>query len=78
MGLWRRREWVEVEALYVEDRWRGRGVAAALLARACAWATRVGQPVVQLYVTASNERALRFYRREGFELTQTILRKVLP
>jgi GNAT superfamily N-acetyltransferase len=77
VGLWRFHEWVEVEALYVEDRWRGRGVAAALLARACIWANSVGQPVGQLYVTASNEQALQFYRREGFELTQAILRKVL-
>ncbi len=45
--------------------------------RACVWAVSVGQPVVQLYVTANNERALRFYRQEGFQQTQAILRKVL-
>jgi GNAT superfamily N-acetyltransferase len=77
VGLWRHHEWVEVEALYVEAAWRGRGLAAELLRRACAWAARMGQPVVQLYVTASNERALQFYRREGFLHTQAILRKVL-
>jgi GNAT superfamily N-acetyltransferase len=76
-GLWRHREWVEVEALYVEAAWRGRGLAAALLERACGWAARVGQPVVQLYVTARNERALSFYRREGFQQTQVILRRVI-
>ncbi len=76
-GLWRHHEWVEVEALYVAEEWRGRALAAALLARACAWAVSVGQPVVQLYVTANNERALRFYRQEGFQQTQAILRKVL-
>jgi ribosomal protein S18 acetylase RimI-like enzyme len=37
----------------------------------------LGQPVVQLYVTASNERALRFYQREGFHQAQAILRRVL-
>ncbi len=76
-GLWQHHEWVEVEALYVEEEWRGRTLAVALLARACGWADSVGQPVVQLYVTASNERALRFYRREGFQQTQAILRRVL-
>jgi GNAT superfamily N-acetyltransferase len=76
-SLWRYHEWVEVEALYVEEAWRGQALAAELLARACAWADAVGQPVVQLYVTASNERALRFYQREGFDQTQAILRRVL-
>jgi ribosomal protein S18 acetylase RimI-like enzyme len=28
-------------------------------------------------VTASNERAIRFYRREGFGQTQAIMRKEL-
>lgn len=76
-GMWRYREWVEVEALYVEDTWRGRGLAEALLAHACEWADSIGQPAVQLYVTASNERAIRFYRHEGFRETQAIMRKVL-
>jgi ribosomal protein S18 acetylase RimI-like enzyme len=75
--LWRYHEWVEVEALYVEDRWHGRGLAEALLDRTCDWAERVGQPTVQLYVTASNERAIRFYQHAGFRTTQEIMRKVL-
>lgn len=76
-GMWRYHEWVEVEALYVDDAWRGCGLADALLARACDWAESIGQPVVQLYVTASNERAINFYRREGFSQTQAIMRRVL-
>jgi GNAT superfamily N-acetyltransferase len=75
--MWRYRDWVEVEALYVEDAWRRHGFAAALLAGACAWANRVGLPVVQLYVTASNAHALTFYERKGFRQTQAIMRKVL-
>jgi ribosomal protein S18 acetylase RimI-like enzyme len=75
--MWRHRDWVEVEALYVEDAWRGQGLAATLLTHACEWAERIGQPVVQLYVTASNARAIRFYRREGFREAQTIMRKAL-
>lgn len=76
-GRRRHREWVEVEALYVEDMWRGCGLADTLLARACEWADSVGQRVVQLYVTASNERAIRFYQNEGFRETQAIMRKTL-
>jgi GNAT superfamily N-acetyltransferase len=76
-GMWRYREWVEVEALYVEESWRGSGLAEALLDRACVWADSIGQATVQLYVTASNERAIRFYQHEGFGETQAIMRKVL-
>ncbi|MFI5273831.1 MAG: GNAT family N-acetyltransferase [Ktedonobacterales bacterium] len=75
--LWRFREWVEVEALFVDDTWHGCGLAEDLLGRTCAWAEGVGQPVVQLYVTASNERAIRFYQHAGFHTTQEIMRKVL-
>jgi ribosomal protein S18 acetylase RimI-like enzyme len=76
-GMWRAHEWVEVEALYVEASWRGTGLAETLLDRACEWAKSIGQAIVQLYVTASNERAIRFYRHEGFCETQAIMRKVL-
>jgi ribosomal protein S18 acetylase RimI-like enzyme len=76
-GMWRCREWVEVEALYVEDACRGCGLAEMLLNEVCAWAEGIGQSVVQLYVTASNERAIRFYRHEGFGQTQAIMRKVI-
>jgi ribosomal protein S18 acetylase RimI-like enzyme len=76
-NMWRVHEWVEVEALYVDDAWRGCGLADELLSRACEWAESVGQSLVQLYVTASNERAIRFYEHEGFGETQAIMRKSL-
>lgn len=75
-GMWQYRDWVEVEALYVSDEMRGQGCGAALLDSACEWAESVGQPVVQLYVTASNQHALTFYERQGFREAQAILRKV--
>ncbi len=75
--MWRYHEWVEVEALYVEDAWHGSGLADALVSQASMWARSQGQSVVQLYVTASNERAIRFYQHEGFQTTQAIMRKVL-
>jgi ribosomal protein S18 acetylase RimI-like enzyme len=74
--MWRYHEWVEIEALYVEESLRGSGLAEILLNRACEWAESVGQSVVQLYVTASNARAIRFYRHSGFRVTQEIMRKV--
>ena len=64
-----------MEALYVERAWRGAGLAEALLAPVDAWAGRLGRPVVQLYVTSANERAIRFYERQGFRPVQAIMRK---
>jgi ribosomal protein S18 acetylase RimI-like enzyme len=70
-------ECVEVEALCAEESWRGRGLAETLLDFACDWASSIGQAIVQLYVTASNERAIGFYQREGVGETLAIMRKVL-
>jgi GNAT superfamily N-acetyltransferase len=76
--LWQHREWAEVEALYVERAWRGTGLADALLGRAFAWAAARSMSTIQLYVTASNTRATRFYERQGFRPAQTIMRALLP
>ena len=75
--LWQHRTWVEVEALYVELDWRGTGLAEALLAPVSDWARRLGEPVLQLYVTSTNVRAVRFYEDQGFRPVQSIMRKVL-
>jgi GNAT superfamily N-acetyltransferase len=76
--LWRHREWAEVEALYVERPWRGTGLADDLLGRAFDWAADLGLSAVQLYVTASNTRAIRFYERQGFRSAQAVMRAQLP
>jgi GNAT superfamily N-acetyltransferase len=75
--LWRHRDWVEVEALYVERAWWGTGMADALLSRAFDWTALLGLVAVQLYVTVTNTRALRFYQRQGFVPAQTIMRALL-
>src|ERR1700683_70967 len=57
-------------AMYVRESQRGTGLAEAIVNTVLAHArTRVEQ--VQLSVTATNERAIRFYRRLGFEAYAT-------
>jgi len=73
--LWAVRDWLELEDVYIEPAWRGTGLAAALVARVEEWARATGVDTVQLYVTASNARALAFYDKEGFHPAQLILRK---
>jgi GNAT superfamily N-acetyltransferase len=76
--LWQHREWAEVEALYVERAWRGTGLADELLGRAFDWADERDLTAVQLYVTASNTRAISFYERQGFRSAQAVMRTLLP
>jgi GNAT superfamily N-acetyltransferase len=76
--MWRHRDWAEITALYVERPWRGTGLADDLAGRALSWAAELGLPAVQLYVTASNARAMRFYERQGFNPAQVIMRTLLP
>jgi ribosomal protein S18 acetylase RimI-like enzyme len=75
--LFRHRQWVEVQALYVADSHRRMGIARSLLNQAYAWAEALSLPRVQLYVTASNERAQSVYEEEGFATSQAIMRKKL-
>jgi GNAT superfamily N-acetyltransferase len=67
----------EVESVYVRADQRGRGVGAALLAHAEAFAADRGCYRVQL--TSRNERldAHRFYRAQGYELTSQGFKKLL-
>lgn len=76
-AMFRHRQWVEVEGLYVEESHRGTGLAQRLLRKAYNWALEMKLPRVQLYVTASNERAKSVYDGQGFAITQAIMRKSL-
>lgn len=75
--MFRHRRWVEVEALYVVSGYRHMGIAQRLLKRAYQWAEAQELSRVQLYVTASNERAHSVYIDQGFTVTQAIMRKSL-
>ncbi|MDP9316971.1 MAG: GNAT family N-acetyltransferase [Chloroflexota bacterium] len=75
--LYRYRRWAEIVGLYVEPEYRGSNVAQLLMEHAYAWAVQHNLRVMQLYVTASNDQAQRFYAKQGFETRQLILRRTL-
>ncbi len=75
--MFRHRCWVEVEALYVDGSYRGKHVVQRLLDKAYSWAESKRIRRVQLYVTASNVRAQALYTKQGFTVTQAIMRKSL-
>ncbi|GAB4206759.1 MAG: hypothetical protein OHK0022_34210 [Roseiflexaceae bacterium] len=76
--LFHHRHWVELLALYVAPEARGDGLADRLLAEGLAWTVAQGYDRVQLFVTASNLPARRFYQRAGFRCAQEIWRLELP
>lgn len=75
--MFRHRQWVEVEALYIAPSHRSLGLGSKLLSHAYEWAETQGLCRVQLYVTASNMRAQAVYSDQGFTMTQAIMRKSL-
>lgn len=56
---------LELKALYVRAAWWGTGVGYVLFEEA------VGDRAAYLWVLATNERAIRFYERQGFRLDGT-------
>jgi GNAT superfamily N-acetyltransferase len=57
---------LEVMALYVRAAWWGTGVGHGLLEQACA------ERAAYLWVLDDNDRALRFYERQGFRRDGTV------
>lgn len=57
---------VNLFQMWVAPEARGRGVAAALVDEAVAWARSIQARLVQLGVVCSNEAAIQLYLRKGF------------
>lgn len=57
---------VNIFQMWVAPESRGRGLAAALLRAAVAWARSKNASAVHLGVTCGNSSAVRLYMREGF------------
>jgi len=59
---------VEIQRLYVDASWHGKGVAQALMASLLDAAAAGGADVAWLGVWERNLRAISFYTRSGFEV----------
>jgi diamine N-acetyltransferase len=57
---------VELERIYLDKRWHGRGIADVMMARCIEQAHEWGADVLWLGVWQKNPRAISFYRRSGF------------
>lgn len=56
-------------SMWVEPAARGRGLGRGLVERALAWASEQGAARVELWITETNQAALRLYESCGFALT---------
>jgi ribosomal protein S18 acetylase RimI-like enzyme len=72
--LFAERRWAELVALYIVPSHRGSDLGERLVTIGKQWAAAHGFDRLQLYVTASNERARAFYRRCGLAPAQEIWR----
>ncbi len=73
------REWSGLGAIQnvgVTPGHRGRGLGSALMLKSLHGFQRCGVPRVHLEVTASNDTAIRLYRRLGFRCRKTIYKAV--
>jgi mycothiol synthase len=75
-GLTDRHGMGAVQNLGVVERYRGRGLGAALLMQALSGFRSAGLAMGFLEVTARNEGAVRLYRRLGFRRKKTIYKPV--
>lgn len=75
--LFAERRWAELVALYVDPSLRGADLGRRLVETGKQWAAAHGFDRLQLYVTASNARARRFYARCGLAPVQEIWRAEL-
>lgn len=62
----------EIDSMFVEKAFRGRGIGSELVRRALAWLDGAGATSKLVTVAHANEEALAFYKRFGFQ-PKTIL-----
>ncbi len=65
----------EIDSLFVEADYRGRGVGDLLISRALAWLEERGARDTKIVVAYGNEEVLAFYARYGFYPRTYVLRR---
>ncbi|EJW17757.1 GNAT family N-acetyltransferase [Paenibacillus alvei] len=65
--IWKEDDYVQIDNVFVREKWRGQGLAKFLLAQALHYAQSHGLPRASLEVLTDNRTALRLYESLGFE-----------
>ncbi len=65
-------EVAEIHEIFVHPEWRGKGIGSALMKRALEYAVERGRRVAELWVGVGNLKAIRFYKKFGFEEREVV------
>jgi len=65
----------EIDSMFVEEAFRGRGIGSELVRRALDWLESAGATSKVVTVAHANEEALAFYRRFGFQPRTVLLQQ---
>jgi GNAT superfamily N-acetyltransferase len=71
------RSMAEVDNMWVDEECRGRGIGRQLLSEFEVWARGKGTNRMRVIASYKNEKAIKFYTREGFDEYDLILEKDL-
>jgi diamine N-acetyltransferase len=64
----------EIDSIFVEEAFRGKGVGERLMKRALSWLDECGAKMKSIAVATGNERVFGFYQRFGFyPITTTLM-----
>ena len=67
----------ELESMYVRESLRGQGAGHALIREFFSWAARSNVQRLRVVASAGNQKAIAFYRREGFADFDLVLERDL-
>lgn len=67
----------QLDALYVKEQYRGKGIARSLMKEFINWAEEKGVVYIELSVCKDNTNAISLYENEGFCIGKICLRKGL-
>lgn len=68
----------EIDSMFVEEPFRGRGIGSELVRQALAWLASAGASSNMVTVAHANEQALAFYQRFGFQPRTILLQQCHP
>ena len=76
--LLKQRKFGVIDAIVVDEAFRGQGVGKKLMDRAESWAREQGATSMELNVYTFNQEALDFYQRIGYRSLRTRMSKEIP
>jgi ribosomal protein S18 acetylase RimI-like enzyme len=65
----------EIDSIFVDDLYRGKGVGQELMSLALKWLETQGCDTIKVSIAEGNEDVLGFYRRFGFAERFTVMQK---